>query len=1420
MLGLQRIPAEFSKDEASRGRWRSVVVSFQSFSEVMSPSDIRTSTGEGLMSYRIGDFELDRDRYELRSRGSPAKVEPRVLDVLFYLAEHPSRLISKDELLSEVWQGQIVGESALTRAIYEARHALGEDGHAWITTVHGKGYRFSAEVEPLAESTDDKAPSAFSFAAILVWRLEGEESPWREKLLSAIQQGGGNPRGREFGSGELALFDRASKAVACALEIQAAMDGKASASLRAAIHAGERMEGEVVSEALETADLLLSLAEANQILLSRTIFDSARRQPADEGEKSKEWRAHGAYVFRDQESALHVFEVGVGGSSRLAPPKNKEHAQRAVVSGFEESTLGWRPGPGLAIPNQPDWRLLEGLGEGGYGEVWLATHVRSGASRVFKFCFDSERVRGLRREVVLFRLLKESLGARSDIAAILDWRLDEPPYYLEAEYSEAGDLRAWSKRHGGIANLPVADRLELIAQTAEALAAAHSAGILHRDLKPANVLVAETAHGPSAILSDFGIGLVTSREALEGANVTRHGLTETLLAGSSGSDSGTRLYQAPELLEGRPASVQSDLYALGVMLYQAIAGDFGKALAPGWERDIEDDLLREEIALCVERDRERRIGNAGQLAQRLRGLEGRRAERLAEERLRRQAAAQSRRRRQFSIALVAAVVIALLATVIAIRERARAKRDREALYVADVRLAEGRLEQGRPEQATALLQQMAPEHRGWEWGYLARTATASTLSAVSDSGTRVGVTAAQLWQGAQPMQVGSLSGHRPLTMFAGQVAFTGDALRLLSQAVDGPARLFDLASGEQIRQFRGETWIHSLIVSPDDRFVVTFEGGANPGQDPLAVISDLETGEELQRLRFEKLTKSGSLSADGSLVAVVSVGTRSVLETSTGVVRLQIPLEGEADAPALFLGGGERVAVPGGRSTVAVWNLATGLREVEYPLPLEDDRFVSSVLSVGNRLGAVDCGRSGDLGAVWDVRSGEKILDLELAANAGERHVVKALLSQDQTLAVVLLDDGTLTLPALVANDERGLRSNGSLVVPGLVSDRVVPLTGLGLSSAGDRVAYIDPMDGVIRILAPGSRTSRGRDRLEVASEPVFQLAFSADGALLATATMGGEIAIWDVGLRERLLNFEAHQGPIYRLSWSPDGRLILSEARDGKTVLWDARLGTPRVTRVFEPMVESRGHVGPALLARAGYYRSRRFAPDSQRVLMAAGLALQVVDADSGRTLVAGPADTIAGASLDSGFDPSGKQVNSNGRLWSSVSGDVMHELADYSWQLTTEYSSDGRNLVGGNYNGEVTVWDAKTGLQVLGFSAQPARVRIESARFSPDGKMLLTASADGTAKLWNSGTGDLLSTFCCQSSLLDASFSASGRRVLTLSRREGVAIWDLRGNELLRLDLESTPFRAVWSPDEKVIAVALDDGTVQLWEAESWLE
>ena len=384
---------------------------------------------------------------------------------------------------------------------------------------------------------------------------------------------------------------------------------------------------EVEGIAKPTAARVMSLAQGNQTLLTHSAFDLARRSAVDVElpSRSVSWLAHGSYRLKGVEEPVEIFETGAPGLAPLAVPPDSDKAHRVVPKG-DEITLGWRPAPDLEIPLRPSWLLVERLGAGGFGEVWLARHKKTGDQRVFKFCYEARRLRSLQREATLFRVLKETLGQRDDIVRILDWNFDQAPYFLESEYTEGGSLVDWANQQGGLGKVPLTTRLELVSQVADALAAAHSVAVLHKDVKPSNVLVRTGRDGaPKVRLTDFGIGRVLDESVLVEQGITVLGFTEVLPGGERTSTLGTQLYMAPELLEGKAATVQADIYALGVMLYQMVVGDFSRALAPGWRRDVADEILAGDIAQMVDGSPELRPSSARGVAGRLRRLEERRA---------------------------------------------------------------------------------------------------------------------------------------------------------------------------------------------------------------------------------------------------------------------------------------------------------------------------------------------------------------------------------------------------------------------------------------------------------------------------------------------------------------------------------------------------------------------------------------------------------------------------------------------------------------------------------------------------------------------------------------------------------------------------------------------------------------------------
>jgi len=336
--------------------------------------------------------------------------------------------------------------------------------------------------------------------------------------------------------------------------------------------------------------------------------------------------------------------------------------------------------PGVHPPSRPLWSLVERLGSGGHGEAWRARHDKTNEQHVFKFALEEAALVALKREITLFRVINDTLGENAKVVKLLDWNLEQIPYFVEAEYIAGGSLVDWVAVRGGVTGIPLSDRLEIVAKIAEALAAVHSVGVLHKDLKPSNVLVNPLADNEIEILlGDFGSGGVLDGNRLEELGITRLGFTKTV--SSIDSSSATPLYLAPEILAGQPFTVKSDIYALGIILYQFLAGDFHKVMSAGWERDIEDELLREDIALMAEGNPAERLGDADGLARRLRALDERRQQLVAEreaklkaERTRRLLDRASARRFGLVVALVVLLIGTAVSTTLYIRERDAQKR--------------------------------------------------------------------------------------------------------------------------------------------------------------------------------------------------------------------------------------------------------------------------------------------------------------------------------------------------------------------------------------------------------------------------------------------------------------------------------------------------------------------------------------------------------------------------------------------------------------------------------------------------------------------------------------------------------------------------------------------------------------------------
>lgn len=330
---------------------------------------------------------------------------------------------------------------------------------------------------------------------------------------------------------------------------------------------------------------------------------------------------------------------------------------------------------GQPVPGRGNFVLQRQLGGASGAEVWLAEHSRTRERRVYKFGADGDRLRALKREATLARVLQEGIEDRTCFTDLIDWNFEDPPFFLECGYGGVS-LQEWARDHLG--GTTTEQRLHLFLQIADAVAAAHGVGVLHKDLKPANILVSGDGDALHVRLIDFGSGRMLDPERLEELGITQFGLTATQNL-SADSSSGTPLYVAPEVFAGHAPTAQSDVYALGILLCQMLVGDLARPMASGWEQQVDDEQLREDIRLATDGDPSRRLASAVELASRLRnrGLRKREALRAREDeaqaRLAREQLARSHARRPYLVALVLALLAGVGVVSVLYREAAKAR---------------------------------------------------------------------------------------------------------------------------------------------------------------------------------------------------------------------------------------------------------------------------------------------------------------------------------------------------------------------------------------------------------------------------------------------------------------------------------------------------------------------------------------------------------------------------------------------------------------------------------------------------------------------------------------------------------------------------------------------------------------------------
>ena len=1071
------------------------------------------------------------------------------------------------------------------------------------------------------------------------------------------------------------------------------------------------------------------------------------------------------------------------------PPEHEFSSSAASITDEYRSTAG------LDVLIAGRYMLQQKIGEGGMGEVWVAKQTepvkRKVALKLIKTGMDSRAV------LARFEQERQALAMMDhpNIARVLDGGLTPggQPFFV-MELVNGLPLTKFCDD----AKLTPRERLELFVPICQAVQHAHQKAIVHRDLKPANILVTLVDGKPIPKVIDFGVAKATGGKLTDESMSTQFGSVVGTLeymspeqAGLSGMDVDTRadIYSLGvilyELLTGlRPIDASRMRKAALIEMIRIIQEEVPSK--PSTRLSTDESLpsmaalrhteprklmalLRGEldcvVMKCLEKQRDRRYDTANSLA---RDIERYLADEPVEARSPSAGYRVSKflRRHKGPMVAAALILLALLAGIVGttfgliraehrriealahrnIADKARiealalkrvaddqkqlavaiASKADESARKAELRLAEGLISQG---DSLSLAGRFAEAHLRYTEAYDKFTELKAPLIAAE----------AGLWssyhQTSFPLL--SFSGHSDSAIC---VAIAPDGRTALSGSHDKTLKLWDLATGKELRTFTGHPeMVSSVAIAPDGRTVLS------GSYDKTLRLWDLASGNALRTfVGHTTAVFSVAIAPDGR-TALSGGNDRSLKlwELSSGKELRTFSHSNPVVSIAIAPDG--RTALTGGGlyDRIKLWELSSGIELHSFGRHLREVNGVAIA-----RDGRTGLSGSSDMTLKsWDLATGE-----ELRTFTGHSQGVTGIaISPDGRTALSGSFDKSLYLWDLATGKE--LR------------------TFTGHSASATSVA-ISP-DGRTAVSGSYERTPKlwdlvGDQELRTFTghlEAVSSVAISPDGRTALSGSEDGTLRLWDLATGKELRIFTGHSGYVSSVAFAPDGRTALTGSSDKTLKLWDLAIG--KELRTLTGHSEEVGSVAFSPDGRTGLSGSR-------------DKTLKLWDLASGKELhiFAGHSDEVM---WNVAIAPDGRTALSGSedktlKLWDLATGVELRTFSGHSGQVTrVAIAADCRTAV---WIGDKTLelWDLATGKQLRTFTGHSAAV--SSIAIAPDGRTAVSASFDRTIKLWDLTSGKELRTFTGHSDIVTSvTIAPDGRTVVSGSYlAKTFELWDFK--------------------------------------------
>jgi WD40 repeat protein/tRNA A-37 threonylcarbamoyl transferase component Bud32 len=1058
-------------------------------------------------------------------------------------------------------------------------------------------------------------------------------------------------------------------------------------------------------------------AAARYARLHALLDEALRFEEHERARLLERLRAEDPRLATELAELLATAESDVTSSAPSAAPWLGDDAiesARRVVAAAESAAidLAWTP------ERIAGFRILRRIGQGGMGVVFEAEQERPRRRVALKMMHpmlgSAERERRFRIEAeVLGRLQHDGIAQIYECGSFDLGRGAQP--YFAMELVDGIDLVAYCERE----QLDVDRRLELVAAVAEAVQHAHERGVVHRDLKPHNVLV--TSAGRPKVL-DFGVARAKDTSMLVSTMVTR-----------TGELIGTLAYMAPEQLAGDAKGIdaRSDVYSLGVNLYQLLAGHLphdvvGLPLTAAMRVLAHDDppllgalhpRLRGDVetivAKAMEKEPARRYASAAALAADIKRL-------LAQEPIEARPASRAyrawkyMRRHKARVAGVAGTLVAsLIGTGVSLRYAFRADREAQIASANERRaqagaldLAEHLAERGDEWSAVTILQSIVASARGWEYDFVARAlppVLPHMASAYQVRWLDERYIAMPARDGDGISIVDAESGLETRRVMRGQSYSIVDHAQSVWMGSNRSAVLFvDLEHGRVLHEASSPCvsapgLVAHVTVDSDGRY-------RDFVYDPVAEAWFVTTeGRDLVRLAADASRDFVPLipSPDGSRAALLfpDAGAVTILRTDGGPETRVKGMRVGGCGRILFLDHARLALLPD-----------AGLHPVE-----------------------IDC----DSGEIVRRHDSIRTDSCEFGALSAD----EALYAQFADGQVTVWELATDRL--VFSNSLRGFPGHSGRVAfsPGSTrlfvgaQDRWSALFELGEESVDASAASLDT--------DPRAVTFMGHTSF------VYDVSISPDGRLIASSALFEDcVRVWDAGDGREIVTLgkpaAADAMLLSRgrlLAFSNDGRRLIATERDGngapQLFEWDLLMGEAR-SESAPPGTPNLAHVswldrflelvGPSPRARLG----RTAVTDAS----GAALVVQGSDpraADGARWSAFSSASVAEALSLS----PNGKRAAlaclSDLRVVEAPGPTNLEQpLAQIpGQQYCVDWSPDGRLIAAGGLDGRIRLIDGESYQPVISFRAHSDYVY--ALAWTPDGTRLVSASGDKTVRVWD---------------------------------------------------------------------------------------